>query len=155
MSPRQRTVYTCMSRTNVCTYIPTHTGMCTYITYTPYLCRPTRFWGRRGLSITPSPRITCRPSLREMRNTHECSLRRETLTPKPTTPISGYLRPRHGAAVHAAQQLETRAAGHAPGFCGIGRKVTQVMSTWDLFPDLPSRSGHGGWFLPRRFRVCG
>jgi hypothetical protein len=28
-------------------------------------------------------------------------------------------------------------------------KVTQVVSTWDLSPDSLSRSGHGGWFLPR------
>ena len=29
------------------------------------------------------------------------------------------------------------------------------MSTWDLSPDTPQRSGHGEWFLPRRFSVQG
>ena len=28
--------------------------------------------------------------------------------------------------------------------------LLQVMSTWDLSPDSPSRPGHGGWFLPRK-----
>jgi len=45
---------------------------------------------------------------------------------------------RGGDEIYGAKTPRTR----FPSLC-------QVMGTWDLSPDSPSRSGHGGWFLPR------